>query len=700
MTDIQAKSLPYSLKRRDVLGAAQTGSGKTLAFLIPVLELLYRSKWGPQDGLGALVISPTRELVRTPSPLMTYSPTCLQAVQIFEVLRSIGDYHPFSAGLVIGGKNLKDEKDRLNRMNILVATPGRLLQHMDQTIGFECDNLQLLVLDEADRILDMGFAKALNAILGHLPKSRQTLLFSATQTSSVQDLARLSLKDPVYVSTRESDDGVIHNTINGTYKENPTPKNLEQHYIITPLPQKLSMLFSFIKTHLQSKLLVFFSTCKQVRFTYETFCKLHPGVPLLHLHGKQKQFKRIEIFQKFTRSKHVVLFATDIAARGLDFPSVDWVVQADAPEDVQTYIHRVGRTARYNSRGKALLFLLPSEEGGMAAKLEEGGIPVRKTQVRESQVMDLQNQLQSFAWQDQEIKYLGQRVRRVAFKSSSYSSDWVVQAFVSYLRSIYLQKDKSVFKLDHLPLEEFAESLGLPGAPRVKFLSKELAKQKKNASRELQKVLEQEEISEGTSEDSEEEAEKPKKTKTSVSRGVAKIIPDLRNLQGIKTKYDRMFERKNQKLEHYHKLVDHEEDTLLAGGKVGGESDDEFITIKRADHELDESLAAEPPETHLSKRKIRIGKSKKAMLKFKEAGKRIVFDDAGVGRSIYETQKPEEDVEKVKSAGKEFAEAERGKLKEADAEDKLFVKEKKREKKWKRKEWERVCCLISRVGRG
>ena len=417
MTDIQAKSLPYSLKRMDVLGAAQTGSGKTLAFLIPVLEMLYRVKWGPQDGLGALIISPTRELVCVPSLLLTYSPTSSQAVQIFEVLRSIGGYHSFSAGLIIGGKNLKDERDRLSRMNILVATPGRLLQHMDQTIGFECDNLRLLVLDEADRILDMGFTRTLNAIVEHLPKSRQTLLFSATQTSSVQDLARLSLKEPVCVSTRESDEEDADNAINGACKGNPTPKNLEQHYILTSLPQKLSMLFSFIKTHLQSKLLVFFSTCKQVRFTYETFCKLHPGVSLLHLHGKQKQFKRLEIFQKFMKSKHVVLLATDIAARGLDFPSVDWVVQVDAPEDVETYIHRVGRTARYNSQGKALLFLLPSEEEGMIAKLDERGIPVGKIRVRESQVMDLQNQLQNFAWQDPEIKYLGQRVGRITFES-------------------------------------------------------------------------------------------------------------------------------------------------------------------------------------------------------------------------------------------------------------------------------------------
>ena len=145
MTDIQSTSIPVSLKGKDVLAAARTGSGKTLAFLIPTLEILYRRKWGPQDGLGALIISPTRELVR--SYILSFLQSFdgyLKAVQIFDVLRSIGVFHAFSAGLVIGGKNLKDERERLARMNILVATPGRLLQHMDQTFGFDSDNLQLL----------------------------------------------------------------------------------------------------------------------------------------------------------------------------------------------------------------------------------------------------------------------------------------------------------------------------------------------------------------------------------------------------------------------------------------------------------------------------------------------------------------------------------------------------------------------------
>ncbi|KAG8824879.1 ATP-dependent RNA helicase dbp4, partial [Serendipita sp. 399] len=568
MTDIQAKSLPHSLRGRDVLGAAKTGSGKTLAFLIPVLELLLRRKWGPQDGLGALIISPTREL----------------AMQIFEVLRNIGIYHTFSAGLVIGGKNLKEESERLSRMNILVATPGRLLQHMDQTVGFNCDNLQLLILDEADRILDMGFSKAVNAIIAHLPASRQTLLFSATQTDSVSDLARLSLKDPVSVGV--TDEG--HSAA--------TPKGLEQRYIICELPKKLDTLSSFIKTHLQAKCLVFFSTCKQVRFVYETFCKLRPGVMLMHLHGKQKQSKRLEIFQKFTSAKHAILFATDIAARGLDFPAVDWVVQFDAPEDAETYIHRVGRTARYQSVGKGLLFLLPSEEEGFIAALKTKGIEPDKIKVKQSQTVEIQNQLQSFAFQDPDIKYLGQR------------------AFISYLRSIYLQKDKNTFKVEGLPLEEYAESLGLPGAPRVKFLSKEMAKQRKNASRQIASAINGDEDS-FSDETSSEEEDVPSKS-----------MP-------VRTKYDRMFERKNQKQEHYRQIVEQ---------ALGDDDEDDLLTIKRIDHDLPTDSAQPSNVDMISKRQVRLAKSKKAKAKYGSKGEKLVFDEDGNPHQVYEMKDADE----------------------------------------------------------
>ncbi|KAI0786991.1 P-loop containing nucleoside triphosphate hydrolase protein [Abortiporus biennis] len=658
MTDIQSQSIPVSLKGKDVLGAARTGSGKTLSFLIPVLEILYRRKWGPQDGLGALIISPTREL----------------AVQIFEVLRSIGGYHSFSAGLVIGGKNLKDERERLTRMNILVATPGRLLQHMDQTIGFDADHLQMLVLDEADRILDMGFQRTLSALLSHLPKSRQTLLFSATQTKSVADLARLSLKDPVYIGAGEV-------TTEGNHT---MPKGLEQHYVICELDKKLDILWSFIKSHLQSKTLVFMSSCKQVRFVFETFCKMHPGLPLLHLYGKQKQMTRLATFQRFTSMKHAVLFATDIAARGLDFPAVDWVLQVDAPEDAETYIHRVGRTARYESVGKGLLFLMPSEEEGMRKALEAKNIDVQKIKIKSSKTQSIQNQLQNLAFQDPDIKYLGQR------------------AFVSYMRSIHLQKNKEIFKVEELPVERYAESLGLPGVPKIKFLNKELARRKKNASHETENMQSKSAKSEPRVEESDDEAsesssgseagddsssgEEEEEEEGGALKTTGKDTKEVEKVKQIRTKYDRMFERKNQSIlsEHYTKLVDHKDGD-------DSDSDEDFLTLKRVDHDLNETELTEHDYT--SKRKQKMSLSKKALAKYGEKGSKLVFDDEGNPHQIYEMKSTDEvfkgGVKEVMEVGKKFAETERSKLRELDVIDKEEAKEKKREKKRKRKERER-----------
>lgn len=352
-TEIQRQTIGFALQGRDVLGAAKTGSGKTLAFLIPVLECLYRNQWTSMDGLGALIISPTREL----------------AYQTFEVLRKVGKNHEFSAGLVIGGKDLQTESEKIPRTNIIICTPGRLLQHMDQTASFHASSLLMLVLDEADRILDMGFADTLNAIVENLPRTRQTLLFSATQTKSVKDLARLSLKDPEYVWVHE----------NARFS---TPATLEQNYLVCELHHKVNILFSFIRSHLKKKVIIFFACCKEVQYLFRAFCRLRPGIPILALHGKQQQMKRVEVYNDFLRKQNAVLFATDVAARGLDFPAVNWVLQFDCPEDADTYIHRVGRTARYKEGGEALLLLLPSEEKGMVAQLQQKKVPISQIQVR------------------------------------------------------------------------------------------------------------------------------------------------------------------------------------------------------------------------------------------------------------------------------------------------------------------------------
>ncbi|PLW12299.1 hypothetical protein PCANC_16883 [Puccinia coronata f. sp. avenae] len=687
LTPIQALAIPRALKGSDVLGAARTGSGKTLAFLIPVLEILYRQKWGALDGLGALIISPTREL----------------AVQIFEVLKSIGKFHAFSAGLVIGGKSLEDERDRLGRMNILVSTPGRLQQHLEQTTHFDSDNLQVLVLDEADRILDMGFANSVNAIISGLPNSRQSLLFSATQTKSVKDLARLSLTgDPEYVSARET----------GVERDLTTPKELVQSYMVTPLECKIDYLWGFLKTHLKTKMIVFLSSCKQVRFVHEIFRHLRPGIPLLHLHGKQKQTKRLEIYERFSSSPQVCLFATDIAARGLDFPSVDWVVQVDCPEDVDTYIHRVGRTARYQSGGKALLLLLPSEEEGMLKKWETRGIVVSKVKPNESKKQSIQTQIQAQMFKFPELKFLGQR------------------AFISYVRSIHLQKNKEIFKLKEMDLAKFAESLGLAGAPQVRFSGSgaggaaggtgESAKAKKNAPRDLEtlkkltlaqnsagtqtankdgaKVNEDDSGSNATSsgdesdsndesgdEDSNDEEEK---TQSVTSAPQPSTVQTGSEKPAVRTKYDRMFQRKNQDIlsQHYAKLVDRSADG--EAGEKGDEEEDDFIQLKRADHDLDASEAAIPDSAYLSKRKLKLATSKKAVaMSGIGLGKKVIFDDEGDAHDAYKIVKEDEYQQNhdVQTEIHDFVTREKEKVQQADRTDKLVAKNKRAEKKRKRK---------------
>jgi ATP-dependent RNA helicase DDX10/DBP4 len=422
-TEIQAAAIPHALAGRDILGAAKTGSGKTLSFVIPLIEKLYIERWGPGDGLAAVIITPTREL----------------AMQIFEVLRVVGKKHSFSAGLITGGrKDFEGEQERISGMNILVATPGRFLQHLEQTAGFDASQVMVLVLDEADRILDMGFKAQLDTIVQYLPRERQTVLFSATQTKSVKDLARLSLNNPEYLAVHAEDSEV-------------TPKQLIQNYIVCKLPEKLDILFSFIKTHLKCKMIVFFSTCSQVRYVYECFRAMQPGIPLSCLHGKIKQERRTMIYVDFTRRKHACMLCTDIAARGLDFPSVDWVVQADAPEDAAMYVHRVGRTARYNADGRALLMVMPSEEGPLMQNLTDAHVPIKKLTVNPTKRFTVAVKAAALLAAQPELKSMAKK------------------AFTGYLHSLQLLPGGRAITdpCATLPAEEYASALGLAFAPTV-----------------------------------------------------------------------------------------------------------------------------------------------------------------------------------------------------------------------------------------
>ena len=222
------------------------------------------------------------------------------------------------------------------------------------------------------------------------------MLFSATQTTKVADLARISLRPgPLYIDVDKAE-------------QTSTVDTLSQGYVVCPSDRRFLLLFTFLKKHLKKKIVVFFSSCNSVKYHGELLNYI--DVPVLDLHGKQKQTARLTMFQRFTTMKHAVLLATDVAARGLDFPAVDWVVQVDAPEDAETYIHRVGRTARYESAGKGLLLLLPSEEDGMAAALRKKHVEIQKIKIKASKTQEIANQLQKLAFQDPEIKYLAQRV--------------------------------------------------------------------------------------------------------------------------------------------------------------------------------------------------------------------------------------------------------------------------------------------------
>ncbi|XP_044072608.1 ATP-dependent RNA helicase DDX18 [Siniperca chuatsi] len=420
MTEIQHKSIRPLLEGRDVLAAAKTGSGKTLAFLIPSIELIYKLKFMPRNGTGVVILSPTREL----------------AMQTYGVLKELMTHHVHTYGLIMGGSNRSAEAQRLaNGVNILVATPGRLLDHLQNTPGFMFKNLQCLIIDEADRILEVGFEEELKQIIKLLPKKRQTMLFSATQTRKVEDLARISLKrEPLYV-------GVDDN------KDNATVDGLEQGYVVCPSEKRFLLLFTFLKKNRKKKLMVFFSSCMSVKFHYELLNYI--DLPVMAIHGKQKQTKRTTTFFQFCNADSGILLCTDVAARGLDIPEVDWIVQYDPPDDPKEYIHRVGRTARgINGRGHALLILRP-EELGFLRFLKQAKVPLSEFEFSWSKISDIQSQLEKL------------------IEKNYYLHKSAQEAYKSYVRAYDSHSLKQIYSVNTLNLPMVALSFGFKVPPYV-----------------------------------------------------------------------------------------------------------------------------------------------------------------------------------------------------------------------------------------
>lgn len=420
MTQIQSRAIPPLLEGKEVMGAARTGSGKTLAFLIPAIELLHNIHFMPRNGTGIIIICPTREL----------------AIQTHAVAKDLLKYHSQTLGLVIGGAGRKGEAEHLAKgVNLLVATPGRLLDHLQNTKGFIYKNLMFLIIDEADRILEANFEEDMKQIFKRLPKARQTALFTATQTKQVEDFACLSFKEkPIYVGV---DDGRSKVTVEG----------LQQGYCVVPSNKRFMVLYAFLKRNLSKKIMVFFSSCNSVKYHSELLRYIQ--IDCLDIHGKQKQQKRTTTFFDFCKAEKGILLCTDVAARGLDIPAVDWIVQYDPPDEPKEYIHRVGRTARgEGGKGNALLFLLP-EELQFLLYLKEAKVPVKEYEFNEKKVPNLQSHLE---------KIVGENY---------YLSQSAKDAYRSYILAYNSHSMKNVFNVHHLNLKDVAASFCFSSPPKV-----------------------------------------------------------------------------------------------------------------------------------------------------------------------------------------------------------------------------------------
>jgi len=343
-TRIQESVLPEALKGRDIIGLAETGSGKTGAFCLPVLQRLLENP--TRGAVFAVLLAPTREL----------------AFQIHQVVEGLGQSIGATSVCIVGGVPMTQQSIALGRNpHIVVATPGRLLDHLTNTKGFSLRNLNYLVLDEADRMLSLDFEQELNEILQVIPEDRRTLLFSATMTSKVQKLQRACLSDPVKVEVST---------------KFQTPKQLLQSYLFIPAKYKDCYLTYLINEHAGQSMLVFGATCNNVQRLALMLRNL--GFPAICLHGQMSQPKRLGALHKFTSGARSILICTDVASRGLDIPQVDVVVNFDLPGHGKDYIHRVGRTARAGKSGKAIAMVTQYDvevyqrlEGLLGKKLPE-----------------------------------------------------------------------------------------------------------------------------------------------------------------------------------------------------------------------------------------------------------------------------------------------------------------------------------------
>jgi ATP-dependent RNA helicase RhlE len=324
-TPIQASCIPAGVEGKDIIGIAQTGTGKTLAFGIPMMQRVLQ-------GVGhGLVILPTREL----------------ALQVDETIQRLGKGLGIRTAVLIGGASMQMQRQMIrNKPQIVIATPGRLIDHLEQRT-ITLNTVRILVLDEADRMLDMGFAPQINRILEMVPKDRQTMLFSATMPHTIVSIATKHMKMPLRIEVAPQ----------GT-----TAERIQQEVFIIPKADKLRLL-EHLLTEYKGSILVFSRTkfgAKKIARAVNAI-----GHPAAEIHSNRSLAQRREALDGFKSGRYRVLIATDIAARGIDVTGIELVINFDMPDDSEDYVHRIGRTARAGREGKAISFVQPDQSGSL-----------------------------------------------------------------------------------------------------------------------------------------------------------------------------------------------------------------------------------------------------------------------------------------------------------------------------------------------
>ncbi|GFO43160.1 RNA helicase [Plakobranchus ocellatus] len=432
MTPVQAACIPHFVDNKDIAAEAVTGSGKTLAFVVPLMQnLMSREIPLKKLEVGGIILTPTREL----------------AFQINEVVSHFLTYLPqFSSCLFIGGATIQADIEKFVSKggNIIIATPGRLEDLFQRKqasfhLAASVKTLRFLILDEADRLLDMGFEASINTILGYLPKQRRTGLFSATQTDEVEKLIRAGLRNPMQITVKEKS----REASNGQR----TPSTLKNYYMMVEADKKFSQLVQFLEKRRNEKMMVFFSTCACVDYFSKCLEQILKKHQIMAIHSKMKG-KRNQIFSTFRQKKCGVLICTDVMARGVDIPDINWVVQYDPPSSASAFVHRCGRTARIGNTGNALVMLLPSEDAYVKFIEINQKVPLQEMSISE-EAAERCTELQTFAINDRAVYEKGLR------------------AFVSYIQSYVKHECNMILRLKDLDFGKLAQGFGLLHLPKM-----------------------------------------------------------------------------------------------------------------------------------------------------------------------------------------------------------------------------------------